>query len=96
MGKTYFNYKFPKQTFQSKYSDNKQIVKNPLKVPELDHNPVERSEIDFKNSQPLPRVWPHPKMLKIAFFQICCMMSCEVAMERYSPVEHSEMVLKKF
>ena len=37
MGKTYFNYKFPKQTFQSKYSDNKQIVKNPLKVPELDH-----------------------------------------------------------
>ena len=36
MGKTYFNYKFPKQTFQSKYSDNKQIVKNPLKVPELD------------------------------------------------------------
>ena len=37
MGKTYFNYKFPKQTFQSKYSDNKQFVKNPLKVPELDH-----------------------------------------------------------
>ena len=62
------------------------------------YNPGERSEIDFKNFQPIPRVWPHPKMLKIAFFQICCMLllSCEVAMERYSPVEHSEMVFEKF
>ena len=60
------------------------------------YNSGERSEIDFKNFQPLPQVWPHPKMLKITFFQICCMMSWEMAMERDRPVEHSEMVLKSF
>ena len=59
------------------------------------YSPGEHSEVHFKNFQPTLCGWSRPKLLKIAFLQMCRMMSCEVSIGSYSPGEHSDISLRK-